>query len=237
MDKITYTTQEGLKVSGYFSKGTKEEGVLILHSFGSNKEGTSKILLEELSKKGYGGLAIDFDDVGESELPFEKATPTLYLSEALAGVEFLKEKGFTETSIIGSSFGGFVSLIAAWRHPIKRMVLRGPVIDFYDGAKKRTGGKEIDFPFKDKNGKVRIVTKKCIVDAKRYPMFDHISSMKTKIRIVHGTKDDSVPLSSSIKAAKDNMNVELKILENADHHLRIDGNYEEGNKLVLEFFE
>lgn len=131
---ISYRDQAGHQVSAILTQPTDrtDRVALLCHGFLSTKNSaTNKALTRLLVEEGIATFRFDFFGHGESDGPFERLTPTLAVGQALAALDLLKTMEFGRLGLMGSSFGGLVSLLtAAQRRDLRCLALKCPVVDF-----------------------------------------------------------------------------------------------------------
>jgi len=210
-EKVFFKGELGKVCGVLHSIGNKDEIVIVVHGFSTNKEIGAKIHSERLNEIGINALRIDLDNQGESDLDFKTgAGVSNYVKQVEASIEFVKSRGFKEISLLGTSFGGLVVLATALNHPeIKRLFLRAPV-------------------FEDRRNLDKT--------AKKYSMFEHAHKIKQPIMIIQGDKDKEVNCKNAQKIVGLFPNAELKIIKGADHKLGVKGDYSEGAGIMREFF-
>src|SRR5207249_6453453 len=105
---------------------------VLCHGFLSNKNSkTNQALTALLPPQGIGTFRFDFFGQGESEGPFERITVSLAVSQALAALDLMHSKSYRKLALVGSSFGGMVSLLAAAKRPeVSCLALKCPVPSF-----------------------------------------------------------------------------------------------------------
>src|SRR2546422_5616537 len=117
---LTFEDPAGHAVAGILaspSKGSARLAVLC-HGFLSNKNShTNKTLTDLMLPQGIATFRFDFFGQGESEGPFERITVSLAVSQALAAIDLMSSKGYRKLALVGSSFGGLVSILAAEKWP------------------------------------------------------------------------------------------------------------------------
>jgi len=117
MEKVTFIS-EAQKISGILHLPEKENPSCVIASHGllSSKDSEKYIALgERISREGMAMLRFDFRGMGESEGGEEDNTISKKIADLSAAVDFIKSyPGLGEgIGLIGSSLGGFVSLIKA----------------------------------------------------------------------------------------------------------------------------
>src|SRR5213593_1191461 len=133
-EALTFTDPAGHKIAGILATpGEKTDRIAVLcHGFLSHKNSrTNQALTASLLPQGIGTFRFDFFGQGESEGPFERITVSLAVGQALAALDLVSSKGYRKLALVGSSFGGLVSILAAakWPHLIC-LALKCPVPDF-----------------------------------------------------------------------------------------------------------
>src|SRR5437879_13025625 len=131
---LTFKEPAVHKVSGFTASHHDDSTrmAVLCHGFLSNKNShTNKTLTERLLPQGIATFRFDFFGQGESEGPFERITVSLAVSQALAALDMMSSKGYRKLALVGSSFGGLVSILAAakWHHFVC-LALKCPVPDF-----------------------------------------------------------------------------------------------------------
>ncbi len=234
--KVIFKNSKGQKLAGVLhipeGKGPFRS-VVFAHGFrGRCKDGSKPLALAEaLVQKGFVFLRFDFSNIGESEGSFENTTVTQYVDDLRCSIDFILKTGFVEkdrVAVVGSSMGGLVATILATKDKrIKNLVLSSPVasLDLCSGDLKDQMKKCKE------NGYVYIslesAKKYCRLnytfyqDYLKYNGIDLAKKIDIPTLILHGNKDDLVPIEGSKEILK-NLKGEkaLEILEGADHFCR-----------------
>lgn len=118
---------------------------VLCHGFLSTKNSTTnKTLTGLLNDRGLATLRFDFFGHGESQGPFEALTTTLAIEQAMTAVEYATAKGFSRIGLVGSSFGGLVSILtASQRQDLACLALKCPVVDFAEELRLEFGPDEM----------------------------------------------------------------------------------------------
>ncbi|WHZ13501.1 MAG: hypothetical protein OJF52_000333 [Nitrospira sp.] len=125
---------------------------VLCHGFLSHKNSTSnRALTDLLIEQGIAAFRFDCFGHGDSDGPFAKLTTTLAVGQALAALDYLVGRGYRRPALVGSSFGGLVSLLAAsdWTRthsstrasipPLTCLALKCPVVDFGEELRLELG--------------------------------------------------------------------------------------------------
>ncbi len=125
--------------------GQTDRAVLLCHGFLSSKNSsTNKALTRSLVEEGIATLRFDFFGHADSAGPFELLTTTLAVGQAMAALDWLKTKGYARLGLMGSSFGGLVSILtAAQRQDLRCLALKCPVVDFGEELRLEFGEEEL----------------------------------------------------------------------------------------------
>jgi hypothetical protein len=131
---ITFRDSNNRQVAGVLSSpSTEADRIAVLcHGFLSNKNSTTnKVLTAMLTERNIATFRFDFLGQGESDGPFEQITVGKAVDQTLAALRLVSSKGYRRIGLIGSSFGGLVSILAAAQFPdLVALGLKCPVPDF-----------------------------------------------------------------------------------------------------------
>jgi len=148
MEKVSFIS-EGHRVSGVLHLPDEENPPCVIASHGllSSKDSEKYIALgERMSGEGMAMLRFDFRGIGESEGSEEDNTVSKKIADLNAAIDFVKTyPGLgARLGLIGSSLGGFLSLIeASTDKEIKAVVVWATPLHLDDlGSKKQ----EEDYP-------------------------------------------------------------------------------------------
>ena len=243
MKTISLVGKHG-KINGHLHLKTKKEVVLIVHGFSSNNRGGAKDKSLILESIGVSSFRIDLDDRGGSELSFEKeACISSYVDQVNTCIDYLKKEGFEKVSLLGTSFGGIVVLVAAQNKDINKIFLRCPVLDAHerflakyseeDLAKYESEGR---VPKETYEGDIIYFSYNLIEDAKKYDPKEYAKNISAPVRIVHGTEDELVSIKHIEKRLGFFEKIELVKIEGAGHRLDVDGSWEVEDSFLKDFF-
>ena len=244
-EALTFHDRDGHRVAAILTtpETPTDRAVLLCHGFLSRKNSTTnKTLTRSLTEQGIATFRFDFFGQGESEGPFEALTVTIALGQALAALDLLAASGYKRIGLIGSSFGGLVSILTAskWSHPptpgapgrapsrepeLACLGLKCPVADFAEVLRLEFG----------EAGMARWKTHHEIPDVTggpkpvrlRYALYENCltydgykaaAMIMTPTLIVQGSKDELVPLHQSSRLMEFLQGKrQLEILPGADH--------------------
>ena len=152
--------------------------------------------------------------------------------------------GIGELYAYATSFGGYLVLkyISEHGNPFRKIALRCPAIDMYD-VLTRTIMKNDEYEriLKGKEASVGfdrkiLVTPAFLDDLKKNDIRERdYMDWADDILILHGTKDEVVPMSDSREFADNNL-IDFIAIEDADHRFQNLPHMSLANKYVMEFF-
>jgi len=244
-EKVFFDGEFG-KICGILNIINKDNEIVIMaHGLRGHKNTSAKFLAKELETIGINSLRIDLDNVGESNLDLKtQISIPNYVKQIKSSIKFVKEKGFKEISLTGSSFGGICVLTTALTEKyIKKILLRAPVLDWQKVLLNKLGQEKLDKCEKEKliphtNGEGETIkyTFDCYTTAKDYSMYDRAKEIKQSIKIIQGDKDEEIDYKIAQEIVKLFPNAELKIIKGATHNLSVNGDFSLELKETREFF-
>lgn len=138
MQKISFITQDGVKIIGNYWPGS-DKAALLLHMLPSTKESWTK-LAKALNNENISVLAIDLRGHGESRdkngeklnfMDFEDSDHQASIKDVEAAIKFLEKKGAKEIYIGGASIGANLALQYQAEHAnIKKTVLLSAGVNY-----------------------------------------------------------------------------------------------------------
>ena len=206
-----------------------DEIVLLVHGFMSNKNSeTNLILTQRLLEKGIATIRLDIFGHGESDGPLNQLTLSRCLHQIDGVMKWIQNNGYVKVSMVGSSFGGLISIHTAEKYPdLRRLALKCPVSNYPTIWQNRlsTSGmsrwkEEGLLTFMTEDGKAQLAYG-YYEDLLRYDTYATAGRMKTPTLVVHGDADVDVPVDQSIRLFDTlrltNDQKQLVIIPGADH--------------------
>ena len=214
---------------------------VLCHGFLSHKNSTTnKTLTRLLNERDIATFRFDFFGHGESQGPFEDITTTIGIAQATAAIEEAASRGFGHIGLVGSSFGGLVSILTAARwpesHGLRRasgrdlpglacLALKCPVVDFGEELRLEFGQEGIaEWKATDTipnilGGTGRIHLRYAFYeDALELTAYEPARLIKMPTLIVQGECDELVPLHQSRRLFELLSGLKrLELLPGADH--------------------
>ena len=227
--KVVFHSTRNHEICGILSDPANDRNrpaVLMCHGLTTSKDGRTYVRLEEiLNGKKFSTFRFDFFGHGESEGDFADLTLSEAVDDVRSALRFLKDSGYGRIGLIGSSFGGFASILAAGRSDdLFALALKSPVSDYLGLLIARDQGRGIEawkkdgfIAFEGADGKNLRLNYSFFEDAEEIKDHMSVESIKVPTLIVHGDRDETVPLAQSQKTAGLIPGCRLEVIEGADH--------------------
>ena len=201
--------------------------VILCHGFLSNKDSRTNLRLTELLvAQGISTLRFDWFGMGESGGKFSRITVSACCDQLERAISLMRERGYHELGLIGSSFGGLLAILVAQHHPELRAVgLKCPVPDFPETLEHEFGRAGIE-EWKRTNyipdvtgGTAPIFLDFAFYESCRtFDAYATARNIKAPVLIVHGEQDELVPF-HQIERLEEALpdDTKLVLLPEADH--------------------
>ena len=221
---------EQIAYHAYTGSGDSGVTVVFLGGFMSDMGGTKAVALQEWAQaRGQAFVRFDYYGHGESSGAFAKGTISRWADDAIAVIDEVTEGPLV---LVGSSMGGWVSLLAARARPgrIAGFVGIAPAPDFTE--KLMWAG----FPEKirtrimtegryekpsDYDDGPYIISKALIEDGRDNQLLDAPIALSCPVRILQGMQDPDVPWQHAFKLidAIESDDLEFTLIKAGDHRL------------------
>lgn len=249
MEEVTFEDSQGNKILGTILIPKQAESVVIIsHGFSSSKEGKLYIELQnELNKAGIGTLRYDYYGHGKLYCKGAKYTVTrdVTLTKCIdsikAAISLVRSRGDYNIGLVGSSFGGLISLIAASQDSeIHALALKSSVVEPIDFWRQRLGDARIEkwkregimhYTERGENFELNYAFWE---DLQKYKTFEIAKNITCPVLIVHGGSDTVVPITQSQNLA-DIVNTKVNVVKGANHDYANPVQYSEMKKLITDF--
>ncbi|HKR78303.1 MAG TPA: alpha/beta fold hydrolase [Nitrospira sp.] len=146
-ESLAFKDDQGHRISAVLSCPPEagNAAVVLCHGFLSSKNSTTnKALTRMLNEAGVAALRFDFFGQGESEGLFEDITVSVAVGQAKAALTHAQSRGYERLGLMGSSFGGLVSILTAAQRPdVACLALKCPVVDFAEELRLEFGPGEL----------------------------------------------------------------------------------------------
>ena len=227
MTPQTLTTTQGRRIAFHQTPG-KGPGVVFLGGFRSDKEGTKALALEAWAKAaGRAFLRFDYSGHGSSSGDFLDGAIGDWFEDARAAI-----LGLTEGPqvLVGSSMGGWISLLMARAHPEKvaGLVTVAAAPDFtedgmwggFSDDQRRALMEEgqVALP-SDYSDEPYIITRRLIEEGRGRLVLRAPLSLPMPVRMLQGTADTDVSVDVALRLLDhaEGGDIRLTLVKGADH--------------------
>lgn len=245
--KLFFQNSKGNKLVGLLSSSsgnTTRPIIILVHGFSSNKNSKNFVkLVDILAKQNISTFRFDIYGHGESEGQFENITVSEAVDDILNAIQFLKKQGYSKIGLVGSSFGGISSIMAASKSKdLFLLALKSPVSNYEEKELITKTPQELDDWKKDgyryyltgESEKLKLNYTFCL-DFKNNDGYKVAPLIQIPTLIVHGDTDEIVPASQSIKTSKLIPNCKLILIKGANHRYEIEAHAEEMLHILSQF--
>ena len=204
--------------------------IVFLGGFRSDMTGTKAIALEAWARaNGRAFLRFDYLGHGQSSGRFEDGTIGRWLDDSLAAIDTLTTGKLV---LVGSSMGGWLSLLVALRRPerLSGLVLIAAAPDFTErmllkglspedrAALQREGRLERPSQY---SSEPSVFTWKLIEEGRNHLVLDKKLALPCPVHLLHGQSDPDVPWEYSLQIARhlDAPDVITTFVKGGDHRL------------------
>ncbi len=220
--KISYILKPRLKIGPKIS-------LIFLPGYNSDMFGTKAVFLDNLRKKiGFEYLRFNYSGHGSSEGQIKKQCISSWIAETKY---FIKNKLKYPTIVVGSSLGGWISLVVSQKpnKKIKGIIGIGTAPDFTENILKSLSLQEKEkykknkfLSFSSKYTKEKFIfTKNFIDDSKKYLILKKKINTESIVSLLYGSKDAAVSLDNQLKILEllNAKSSKLIIVKNSDHRM------------------
>lgn len=207
----------------------KAPGVVFFSGFRSDMEGSKATFLEEVCKElGLSFVRFDYSGHGESEREFEDCTIGTWKEDA---IKVLDELTTGPQILVGSSMGGWISLLAALerKKKVKAIIGIAAAPDFTEDLlwdkfdEFRQKKLEVDGVIKIPNcyddEEPYPITLKLVEEGREHLLLRGEIDLTCPVRLLHGMDDEDVPYETACDLAEmlKSDDVEVHLIKNAGH--------------------
>ena len=230
MTKFYYLKLSRTKKIRYLKhKQKNSDYIVFLHGFMSDLEGNKpKVFLNFARKNKLGFIALEYSGHGKSTGEFTKGNISKWSRETYLLVKKIVKKN--KIIFIGSSMGAWITLnqFKFFKNQIKGFLGIGSAPEFLENLMWKKFSKKMKSELIQKkilhlkHGNYTYpITLQLLKDGRKNKVFNKKITSKIKVTMVHGQKDDVVPVSCSRKILKmfTNAKKKLVIVKNGDHSL------------------
>ena len=245
--KTYFENTRGDRLCGILSNPsgkTEEPMVIMCHGFSTGKDGRTNTRLEELlNNHDISTFRFDFFGHGESEGAFEEITISEAVDDVLRAMRHLQDSGHSLFGLVGSSFGGIASILAASEcGEFHVLSLKSPVSDYLGLLIAQDNNLRIEewkergsIPITGADGKSLRLNYTFFEDAEKIKGYEAVKKIQIPTLIVHGDEDETVPLEQSKISAGLMPDCRLEIIQGADHTYSQPQHFEKMIDLLSQF--
>jgi pimeloyl-ACP methyl ester carboxylesterase len=217
------------KIRYLINKYKKKPYVVFLHGFMSDLEGQKpRKILKFCNSKKIGFLAMEYSGHGKSSGKFTKGNISKWTNEVRTAIKRVVKKN--KFILVGSSMGSWISLnqFKFFNNQILGFLGIGSAPEFLENLMWKKFNNKMKNEIKKngiynvKNGNYEYpITYQLIKDGRKNKILNKKIKNKIYVTMIHGKKDEVVPISYSKKVLKvfKNANKKLVIIKNGDHSL------------------
>ena len=230
MTNVKYYKISKTKKIRYLSNySAKNLYIVFLHGFMSDIEGEKpKIFLKFAKKNNLGFLAVEYSGHGKSSGEFTKGNISKWTYETKRVIKkVVKKNSFI---LIGSSMGSWISLnqFKYFRKQIRGFLGIGSAPEFLEKIMWKKFTKKMKSEtikkgiYNLKHGGYEYpITYQLIKDGRKNKILHRKINLKIPVTMIHGSKDDTVPVVFSKRVLKifTNARKKLFVIKNGDHSL------------------
>ncbi len=230
MSRFYYLKINKYKKIRYLKNAQKNATYIVfLHGFMSNLEGKKpKTFLNFAKKNKLGFLALEYSGHGKSSGKFTNGNISKWSKETTILIKKVVRRN--RIIFVGSSMGAWISLnqFKFFRKKIVGFLGIGSAPQFLEGLMWNKFSKKMKKEI-TKNGVINLkhgnyeypISLQLIKDGRKNKVFNKKIYEKLKVTMIHGQKDETVPVSYSKKILKIFVNSKKKlvVIRNGDHSL------------------
>jgi pimeloyl-ACP methyl ester carboxylesterase len=219
-------TDQGRRLAYHRFSG-REPGVVFLGGLRSDMTGTKAVQLEEWARRsGRAFLRFDYSGHGASSGSFTEGCIGDWAEDAMAAITSLTEGPVV---LVGSSMGGWISLLMARRMPEKLagLVTIAAAPDFTEDGmwdnwsedQRETLMSEGQLALPSEYGEDMIITRRMIEDGRMQLVLRDPLALTVPVRMLQGTADEDVEMAVALRLLEhlDGPDIRLELVKGADH--------------------
>jgi len=244
--QVHFINNLGEKLTGTLHQPQKssDRGIIIGHCFTCSRH--TRVLQQmgsELAAAQFTVLRFDFSGNGQSEGAFIDSSYAKHIAEMETAAAFLTDNGARWIGLAGHSMGANIALLTAARLKSVRAVcilaarVSGMKATHFLSREQQTEIERTGRVFFTSRGRSLELSKDFFTDADNYDMFKVIGSLKRPLLVIHGDRDEIVPMDEALQAHKRNpAAITLNVIPGADHMFSQEDHRRQVAKVVADWF-
>lgn len=235
------TDRYPISCKSYVAESRPSGIILGVHGFAGDKESSAlRALAAASTEKGISLICFDFPAHGASEVQADELTVKNCMDDLCVLADLCRREHPNEKKyLFATSFGGYIALLCSQKLTDFNIVLRAPAVTMPEhiltdllcttperykqiGAMICGFEREINLPYRFYEELQEHRLSDCICDN---PML-----------MIHGDKDDVVPYQDVIAFCSAHKNVELRVMQGADHRFKKSGEIDRVIELTLSYW-
>ncbi|MDF1592294.1 MAG: alpha/beta fold hydrolase [Desulfobacterales bacterium] len=245
--QVHFKNHLGEKLTGTLHQPGKpsDGGIIIGHCFTCSRH--TRVLQQmgrELAAARFTVLRFDFSGNGQSEGAFIDSSYAKHIAEMKTAAAFLSaNSGVRWIGLAGHSTGGNIALLAGARLKSVRAFcllasrISGMKATHFLSTAQQTEIERSGRVFFTSRGRSLEISKDFFADAGNYDMLKVIGSLKRPLLVIHGDRDEIVPMDEALQAHKLNpAAITLKVIPGADHMFSQEDHRSQVAEVVADWF-
>jgi uncharacterized protein len=244
---VHFYNHQGEKLAGtlHLPDRTIRFGVVFGHCFTCSRHtGILRRICTELEAEAFMSLRFDFSGNGQSQGSFDESTFSKQIREMEIAAAFIAEKGAVRIGLAGHSMGAVIAILTAARMSTINAVcalagrLSGLNATHFLSQSQRKDLYDTGRVSFSSRGRSLQISTGFFADAGQYNLPETITNLKTPLLIVHGDRDEIIPVQEAYLARQLNReSTTLAIFPGADHMFSHKDHRRQVAKLVVEWFK
>jgi putative redox protein len=224
---VHFYNHQGEKLTGTLHRpdNPTHYGVVFGHCFTCSRHtGILRHICTELEAEAFMSLRFDFSGNGQSQGRFDESTYSKQIQEMEIAAAFIAEKGALRIGLVGHSMGAVIAILTAARMSTINAVcalagrLSGLNATHFLSQSQRKELDDTGRVFFNSRGRSLQLSTGFFADAGQYNLPETITNLKIPLLIVHGDRDEIIPVQEAYLAEKLNREyTTLAIFPGADH--------------------
>jgi len=244
---VHFKNPQGEQLTGtlHLPDSATDRGIVLAHCFTCTRHtGILSQLGHDFAEAGIMALRFDFSGNGQSEGEFAQSTYTKQISEMKIAGDVISSQGVSRIGLAGHSMGAVIALLAAVE--IKTATAVCAIAGRLSGMNamrflNRHQRDELDQTGRvafTSRGRKLMLTQDFFSDADRFDLPALVSRLKIPLLIVHGDRDEIIPVDEAYSAHEPNSEkTEMTIISGADHMFSNKNHRESVSLQIVRWFD